>query len=178
MKYAAFLRGVNVSGHNPIKMEPLKQALLKSGYSDVTTYLQSGNVVFRTAQQKNESLESQLEEFLLREFKLHVGVLVKSQKEIVSLLKSNPFLDKAHDEQFLHITFLKGDPSSVDVDTVKKVLSKDEQFDIKKSCVYLYCPNGYGRTKLNNSNWEKWSHGLCTTRNWNTLMAMDSLLKE
>jgi uncharacterized protein (DUF1697 family) len=105
-------------------------------------------------------------------------VLVKSQKEIASLLKSNPFLDKAHDEQFLHFTFIRGNPRRIDVQVIAKALSKNEQFNITSKCVYLYCPNGYGRTKLNNSNWEKWTGCLCTTRNWNTMKAVDALLQK
>jgi uncharacterized protein (DUF1697 family) len=66
MNYAAFLRGVNVSGHNLIKMDILKKMLADNGYPDVKTYLQSGNLVFTTSQQKNELLESRLEAVLLK----------------------------------------------------------------------------------------------------------------
>ena len=176
MKYTAFLRAVNVSGHNRIKMDLLRDILSDYGMKDVSTYLQSGNVVFKSENHKKEVLESQLETLLYKKFGFEVSVFVKSKKEIATLLVKNPFLDKNHEEQFLHATLFKGKNNGIDIEAIDKIKMENEEFKILGSCVYLYCPNGYGRTKLNNANWEKWSKCKCTTRNWNTMRAVDKLL--
>ena len=176
MKYTAFLRAINVTGYHRIKMDLLRDILSDYGIKDVSTYLQSGNVVFKSEYNKKEVLESQLETLLYKKLGLEVSVFVKSKKEIATLLVNNPFLDKDHEEQFLHATFFKGKNNGIDTEAIEKIKMENEEFKILGSSVYLYCPNGYGRTKLNNANWEKWSKCKCTTRNWNTIKAIDRLM--
>ena len=108
MKYTAFLRAINVAGRNRIKMDLLRNILSDYGIKDVSTYLQSGNVVFKSENHKKEVLESQLETLLYKKFGFEVSVFVKSKKEIATLLVKNPYLDKNHEEQFLHATLFKG----------------------------------------------------------------------
>ncbi len=174
MKYAAFLRAVNVSGHNRLKMDALKKALADNGYAEPATYLQSGNIVFESGKARNESLAAAIERLLRDNFKLDVTIFVKSKGDMASIISNNPFLDPAHDESFLHVTFYGGSPGDIDRNAVEKLRTGGEEYAIKQDHIYIYCPNGYGRTKLNNTTWEKW--GTCTTRNWNTIKAVHSLM--
>ena len=176
MRYTAFLRAINVLGHNRIKMDLLRDILSKDGIEDVSTYLQSGNVVFKSEIHKNDLLESQFEKLLHKKLGLEVSVIVRSKKEIAAFLVNNPFVDKKHEEQFIHVTLFKGKQSGIDTEAIDMIKMTNEEFKILGRYVYLYCPNGYGRTKLNNANWEKWSKCKCTTRNWNTIKAIDKLL--
>ncbi len=178
MNYAAFLRAVNVTGHNRITMDRLKKVFLEAGYTDVVSYLQSGNIVFTCPQQPTKSLEAALETLLSQQLKLSVAVFVKSKKDIASCIQQNPFVDAKYDRAFLHVTFTKGTLSVVDTGSIIKSMAPREEFKMTGSSIYLYCPHGYGRTKLSTVSWEKWTGGVCTTRNWKTMLAINSLLQD
>jgi uncharacterized protein (DUF1697 family) len=166
--YVALLRGVNV-GQNTLKMERLRQLWSELGFQNVTTYVQSGNVVFE-AEGSPASWSSAIEPKLAGETRLPVTVLVRTPAELKSIIARNPFLkEKGIDRSKLHVTFLA---SAVGKDALKKLSAVNagaDQFRLSGQEVYLYCPNGYGRTKLSNNALEKALSVKATTRNWNTV---------
>ena len=176
MRYVAFLRAINVTGTNMVKMPALKEVFLKSGFTDVSTYLQSGNVVFSAGSVPRTALEDKIESRLASALGLSVKVLVRTKNEIEVIIKSNPFLRAGRETEFLHATIFK---SKIDVEGIElQAIKKDnrEEFNLTEECVFLYCPLGYGRTKLNNTNWERWLKIAATTRNWKTILAVNGLM--
>ena len=170
--YVALLRGVNVGGKT-MKMEALRSIFLELGFSNVRTYVQSGNVVFAAAKVSANQLSREIEERILREFSLPVSVIAKSSKEMEAIVKRNPLLkQKGVDESKLHVTFLAGTPKKAAAADLQSLAANGERFQILDQQIYLYCPNGYGRTKLSNNAIEKRLSVIATTRNWRTVNAL------
>ena len=166
--YIAILRGINVSGHKIIKMERLRVTFEAMGFAHVETYVQSGNVIFETSE-PSESLAAKIERKILNEFGFEVPVLTKSSKEMMEIVKQNPFPRKASiDQSKLHVTFLSDDPPRKALELLEPLAVSAEQVRIVGRAVYLYCPNGYGNTKLANTAIEKKLSCRATTRNWAT----------
>lgn len=166
--YVAILRGINVSGHKIIKMDRLRASFEEIGFTNVKTYVQSGNVIFETGEPP-AGLAAKIEKRILDDFGFDVPVLTKSSKEMMDIVKRNPFLkDKSIDQGKLHVTFLSDDPSRNALELLKPLAVGAEQVHIVGRAVYLYCPNGYGNTKLNNTAIEKKLSCRATTRNWAT----------
>ncbi len=174
--YIAMLRGINVSGHNIIKMEQLRASFAALGVSNVKTYIQSGNVVFEAAKDSAASVSKKIEQMILRDFGFSVPVLLKTASEMEEIIKCNPLLKiPAINQSRLHVTFLSGDPPKTAHAALQPLAAKTEQFRVVGRVVYLYCPDGYGKSKLANSAIEKRLSVGATTRNWttvNTLLAM------
>ena len=105
MKYVAFLRGINVSGQKIIKMENLREMFSSFGFKNVTTYIQSGNVLFETAKTNAQTLTKKIESGLQKALGYDVTVLVRTVDEMVEIVKRNPFKNiKADEEKLLYVT--------------------------------------------------------------------------
>ena len=168
--YIALLRGINVSGKNIIKMVQLKQMFEDIGFTDVITYIQSGNIIFSSDETNESILESTISEAIIKTFGFEVPVMVLLPNELNIILKANPFITE--DNTKLHITLLS---KNFDSELIANIdLSKylpDRCFIIERA-VYLFCPNGYGNTKLTNTFFEKKLECTATTRNLKTWMEL------
>jgi uncharacterized protein (DUF1697 family) len=166
--YVAMLRGINVSGHKIIKMERLRAIFEEMGFARVKTYVQSGNVVFET-DESPAGLAAAIESKILSEFSFEVPVLTKSGKELKEIVKRNPFVkDPAIDPAKLHVTFLSDEPRRDALQLLQPLAAGAEQVRLVSRAVYLFCPNGYGNTRLTNTAIEKKLSCRATTRNWAT----------
>jgi uncharacterized protein (DUF1697 family) len=171
--YVAMLRGINVSGHKIIKMEQLRAAFEALGFSDVTTYVQSGNVVFTAATNSTALITQRIEERISSDFGFAVPVLLRTAKELGEIVKGNAFVKVgAIDRAKLHVTFLTGAAPKTAAKSLEVLMVKPEQFQVSGREIYLYCPNGYGKTKLSNSAIEKKLGVGATTRNWKSVNAL------
>jgi uncharacterized protein (DUF1697 family) len=168
--YVALLRGVNVGGHKAVKMDQLRNAFEALGFEGVKTYVQSGNVVFNAQKQASEQLSKRIEEKVLREFGIAVPVTVKTAGEMNAVIRNNPFLqEKGIDLSKLHVTFLSHAPEKTALKMLDAIAATPDQFLSSGKEIYLYCPNGYGVTKLSNNALEKVLSVRATTRNWRTV---------
>jgi uncharacterized protein (DUF1697 family) len=168
--YIAILRGINVSGKNIIRMDALRELFISMGFSDVVTYIQSGNAVFRAHDTGSEALVSKISEGISKTFGLKVPVIARTSAELSEVIGKNPFLkEKDILVEKLHVTFLSAVPASEDVKKLESVRSGNDRFIQKGREIYLYCPNGYGNTKLSNTAIESKLKVTATTRNWNTI---------
>jgi len=176
IKYIAMLRGINVSGSKPVKMEQLRASLTALGLGDVKTYIQSGNIVFAAAPEAAASLSGKIEKRILKDFSFVVPVLLRTVREMEEIVRENPLLKVTGvDHAKLHVTFLSTNPPKTAVGQLLPLAVPPEQLFIVGREIYLYCPNGYGNTKLSNVTIEKKLSVGATTRNWktvNTLLAM------
>lgn len=170
--FIAMLKGINVSGHKIIKMERLRASFADLGFANVRTYVQSGNVIFET----NESpagLAAKIEGQILKDNGFDVPVLTKTAAELAGIIERNPLVkDKAIDQEKLHVTFLSSDPPKDALSLLRPLAAGAEQVRIIGRAVYLYCPNGYGNTKLTNRAIEKKFSCHATTRNWKTTLML------
>jgi uncharacterized protein (DUF1697 family) len=171
--YIAMLRGINVTGHRIIKMEQLRASFAALGFRKVKTYVQSGNVVFEATNDSAASLSKKIEKKILCDFGFSVPVLLKTSKEIEEIIGCNPFLKTVGiDHSKLHVTFLSNDPPETALEQLRPLAATSEQFRIIGREIYLWCPNGYGITKLANAAIEKKLSLVATTRNWKTVNAL------
>jgi len=168
--YIAILRGINVSGHKLIKMDALRKLFDDMGFKNTKTYIQSGNVVFQCKQAKVQDLEQKIASSIQKEFGFEVPVLVKEANDLEVVLKNNPFINKRkEDVTKLHVTFLSAEPEKALVEKIKEGNYAADEFIVTGKAVYLFCPNGYGNTKLSNTFFENKLKVTATTRNWKTI---------
>ncbi len=106
MRYIALLRGINVGGHNKIKMESLREMFSALGFDNVKSYINSGNVAFDTRKSDNIKLASKIAEAIEKEFTLAIKVLVRSKPEIEDIVENNPFEGRFENDKDLHVFFL------------------------------------------------------------------------
>ncbi len=173
MKMVAFLRAVNVTGNNMVSMANLADLFRNLGFTDVQTYKQSGNVIFN-----GMAAEEKIEKALVKKLGFHVMVIVKTTKEMESIVKKNPFKIRPAEYQFFHATMFKRKIPVKRIVEADQRKADNEEYVIDGSVIYLSCPNGYGKTKLNNTNLERWTNMSATTRNWRTIQAINNLLGE
>jgi len=178
MKYIALLKGINVGGQKMIKMKDLVNALASLHFSSIKTYLQSGNVVFEHEVEDILKLTEKIESKISEAFGFAVKTIIHTNDELESIINNNPFVDEPDiDPEKLHVTFLSEMPEQSRVENLEIKKEEVEKFSIISREVYLYCPNGYGNTKLNNSVFEKKLNVIATTRNWKTVKNIFTLSK-
>jgi uncharacterized protein (DUF1697 family) len=166
--YVAMLRGVNVGAKNRIKVSALAQVFTDLGHADVVTYIQSGNVVFKSAGKSAPTLARAIEARIAADLGCDVAVLLRSKAELARVARGNPFLPEA-DPARLHVTFLAEKPDASSVRAVNAYDAGTDAFVVRGRDVYLHTPNGYGNTKINNGFFEKRLQAIATTRNWNSV---------
>lgn len=167
-RYIAILRGINVSGKNKILMQDLKLIFESLHFKNVQTYIQSGNVVFEAKSEKN--LATLIQQKIKDQYGFDVPVIIRTVDEISGNLKTNPYLKQKNIElDKLHITFLSETPTKENLTKIKTYHFEPDVFEIIGNEVYLYCPNGYGITKLSNTFFENKLKVSATTRNWKTV---------
>jgi uncharacterized protein (DUF1697 family) len=169
----ALLRGINVSGHQVMKMEPLRGSFEALGFGNVRTYVQSGNVVFEAKAGDLAGLPGKLAARLLRDFGFSVPVTVRAAEEMGRVVRENPFLkEKGIDLSKLHVTFLSDIPSGAGLKKLGGMATGPDRFHCRRTSVYLHCPEGYGNTRLSNNAIEKALAVGATTRNWKTVTTL------
>jgi uncharacterized protein (DUF1697 family) len=170
--FISILRGINVSGQKKILMNDLK-SLYESFFKDVNTYIQSGNVAFKSSETNDLKIAKKIEAAIFKKYNFHVPVIVRSACEMKKIVSSNPFLkDKNIDVKKLHVTFLSETPSEENVKSIENVDFSQDQFIISGKEIYLHIPESYGKTKLSNQFFEKKLKVTATTRNWNTVVKL------
>ncbi len=166
--YVALLRGINVGSHNKIKMNDLVRLLESIPLSRVATYIQSGNIIFQSKITSRPVLKDQLQSAINHHFGMDVTVLLRTKVQWQALVANNPFLP-AQDPAYLHVTLFDRAPDEDLLHEVETIKSDATARRGLHQSIYLYCPQGYGRTKLSNTFLEKKLKLKATTRNWKTV---------
>jgi uncharacterized protein (DUF1697 family) len=170
--YVSMLRAVNVGGTSPIKMEALRAVYESLGLADVRTLLQSGNVLFRSGLTDRERLVKRLMQEIERQLDLKVEVILRTLAEVASIVERGPVLSPRADPKKLQVMFLSKVPdAAAQAALVKWHKSKDlkEMLEPRGPEIYLYYPDGVGRSKLTTGVIERHLDVSGTARNWNTL---------
>lgn len=177
--YISILRGINVSGQKQIKMDALKKCYESLGFENVSTYVQSGNVIFSAGNPDTGELAKTISDSIRASSGFDVPVLVMEAGYLKRVIDNNPFAgDDAKDQRFMHVTFLASAPMDFDPVIFEDKKQDGEEIAFGDRVVYLYCPNGYGRTKLNNNFLESKLNVTATTRNWKTTTELYRLAGE
>jgi uncharacterized protein (DUF1697 family) len=169
----SMLRGVNVGGHNLIKMEALRALYASLKFEDVATFIQSGNVVFRTKERDLEKIGKRLGDGIEKSFGFRPGVILRTAEEMRGVIARNPFAARTDVEPGkLLVLFLAGMP---DAEAQKKVLTVKadrEELRVDGRELYIYFPDGQGRSKLSIAAVERALKVSGTGRNWNSVVKL------
>ncbi|MBD0823812.1 DUF1697 domain-containing protein [Aestuariibaculum marinum] len=174
--FIALLRGINVSGQKKIPMAELRTLLSNAGFTGVQTYIQSGNVVFRSDVKDEKSISETISKAILKQFGFDVSVLVKTLEDFQAVFEASPFSEEALKKSYFMLLFDK--PKLELAEQIMQLSTSEEQFTITENCVYFYSANGYGKTKFNNNFFERKLNIIATARNYNTMVKLLSLSAE
>jgi uncharacterized protein (DUF1697 family) len=175
-KWLLLLRGINVSGHNIIKMIDLKKMLENKGLRNVKTYIQSGNVVFESENER-DFLMNQIAEGINEEFSVNPKILLLTKDEFESAVCNSPYTEEALNEgKSVHVYFMSSKPSLDKINSCDKYLSNGESIKIEECILYFHAPNGIGQSVF-----ARKMEGLLdvdtTGRNWNTISKIATMLQ-
>lgn len=168
--YIALLRGVNVSGQHILPMATLKNLLTVAGFENVTTYIQSGNIIFNTAETEKAKIGKVISGIIENNLGFNPTTIVLTRQDLLQFLQENPFLKETDfDPKQLYFTFLETSPQEELLQKIKTLDFSPDRFIISNHIIYVNCPNGYGKTKINNQFFEQKLKVNATTRNLNTV---------
>jgi uncharacterized protein (DUF1697 family) len=166
----SMLRGVNVGGHNKIKMDALRELYESLKLRDAQTYVQSGNVVFRTKEQDLVKLAKRIEDTIERSLGFRPNVILRTPAELRNVIAGNPFAGRDGIEpNKLLVTFLADHPGQEARDKVLAIKTDPEELRLEGREIYVYFPTGMGRSKLQMGGIERILKVPGTGRNWNSV---------
>lgn len=178
-KHLALLRGINVSGHNMIKMEALKAALEAIGFSNVVTYIQSGNVFVETEEESSFGVGFKIKQEIFKTFGHEVPVIVIGKNDLELCFKNNPFLkQKDVDTKKLYVAFVSKELSSSAINDLKISQFKPDEAAIDGNRIFIKYDIGAGKTRLDQKYIEKKLNVTATIRNWNTVTKLLEMYEE
>jgi uncharacterized protein (DUF1697 family) len=153
--HVALLRGINVGGNNKVPMAELRELMASLGHADVTTYIQSGNVVFSTGETDITALAEGLEQAIVAAFGIQVRVAVFSRDELAQVIRDNPYSDEPN-PRAVHAVFLSASPGPEVAKGVADAQRRAEQkqpgtrdtAQVMGRAIFLHTPDGFGRSEL------------------------------
>lgn len=141
------------------------------GFQDVSTYIQSGNVIFSTKSHNRSELKRTIEDVIKQKYKFQVPVELRTNKELANIINNCPFglIDVEKEGTKVFVTFLSSTPVKGKFEKVQEYAADTEKLVLKANEIYLFCPYGYGKSKLSNVFLEQKLEVGATTRNWKTV---------
>ena len=174
-QYVALLRSVNIGGYGRIPMTELRASFDKLGYADVTTYIQTGNVLFSTPSKSESKIVNTIEERLDEDFGESPAVILRNVPELLRIGKASPYARAGANPARHHVTFLATAPSKAVLSALELPRSGQDELVVDGREVYVHTPNGYAETKYTGSFIERRLGVVSTTRNWNTVTKLCEL---
>jgi uncharacterized protein (DUF1697 family) len=172
----AFFRGINVGGNNMLPMKSLAALMTKLGYDGVQTYIQSGNVVFRSDKKDAAVIEEHIAGAVTKAHGFKPRILVLSDRALLKAIKENPFPDATANHKSLHLWFLAAPCSKPRLDAIEELKARNESFVLTKSVFYFHAPDGIGKSKLA-GRIEKLLGVDATARNWQTVTKVSEIAR-
>jgi uncharacterized protein (DUF1697 family) len=184
--HVALLRGINVGGKNKVPMAELREVVTSLGHTGVSTYIQSGNVLFTTEATDTVQLASELEAAIAARFGVNSAVVVLSRDQLARILEANPY--PTHEPKKVHVVFLGAEPGQELLDRIRAVESaaaakgSRDAITAKKNALYLHTPDGYGTSELSEALFRIIGKGVyqlaATARNWATSTTLLSMCEK
>ena len=164
------LRGINVGGKRKILMGDLRKLLAENGYTEIRTYIQSGNILLESDKEMDtEKIGVHIQKLIEKTYGFVVPTVVLSFEDLKNAHTNNPFPTPKLETTSLHLTILQSTPDSKLVETITDFDAGTDRFIIKDQFVYLCCEGKYHKSKLTNNFFEKKLKVPATTRNWRTV---------
>jgi uncharacterized protein (DUF1697 family) len=177
--YIAMLRGINVGGNKRMQMDKLRASFESMGFEAVKSYIQSGNVVFKTKKTSPAALAKKIEKQIVADFGFSSSVIVRSSGEIEAIVVNNPLLsDAGIDPTKLHVMFLSASPSAAAAQQFTALTVEPERCHCGDNDIYLYLPNGVSQSVLFKSPVDRILAVTNTTRNWKTVTSLRQMCQE
>ncbi len=176
--YVSLLRGINVGGHRKLLMRDLAAMFGAAGCENVRTYIQSGNVVFRTSPALADGLSARMTAAIAASHGFQIPVVMRTASEFDRIIRGNPFLAAGADPTKLHVGFLAETPDPARVATLDPDRSPPDAFEVRGNEVYLHFPAGVARSKLTNDYFDRMLGTVCTIRNWRTVCRLHAMVSE
>lgn len=171
IRYLAFLRGINVGGYRKIKMTDLRATFISAGYTDVITYIQSGNVIFNSTEINPELLSQNIEQSIEKTAGFRTEVIIRTASELENIVHQNPFEGREDDRHKLYVTFFKVEPTQDIIQELLSLRSDIEQFTIRKRELFsLIDKKAPQKSRFSNNFIEKHFNIPATTRNWRSVI--------
>jgi len=171
MRQVVLLRGVNLGPRNRIAMPALHHALTAAGLQDVSTYVQSGNVVL-SSDATPDQLARECERLLDAAFGLRIAAVARTRDELAAVVERNPFVEVAVNPKRYQVSFLSAEPDPDALRSCAELAAPEERLVAIGREIYAWHPDGVGRSRL----WAKLAGPAlgvtATARNWTTVTAL------
>lgn len=165
-----FLRGINVGGHAKIKMDALRALFLSLKFEEPQTYVQSGNVVFKSSEPNLELLAKRIKQAIAKKFACSPEIMLRSAAELSAVVAHNPFSKRKNIEPAkLHVFFLAGQPAKNAAENIRQLAIQAEELHLIGRELFVYFPNGVGKSRLPWARLDKALQTPSTGRNWNSV---------
>jgi uncharacterized protein (DUF1697 family) len=175
----SMLRAVNVGGHAKIKMEALRALYSSLKFENPQTYVQSGNVIFKTSERNQEAVAKRIQKAVEKQFGCCPEVILRTTEEFRAVVAKNPFAKHSGIEPGkLLVTFLAIDPGDKARETLRNQNFQPEELHVSGRELFIYFPNGAGKSKLPWRRIDKILQTRGTARNWNSVMKMLELAEQ
>ena len=176
-RFVSLFRGINVGGHQQVRMDELKALHISLGLTDVVTYIQSGNVVFTGDDADVAQLARRIEDGFAQKFGFSTKVIVRTSAELQDIIAHNPFQDQPQKEsKWVVVLFLATRPDSTALEDLQKSYDGPEEFYLLGQELFIYYPDGIGRSKLTAPLLDKKLKTTGTGRNWNTILQLQKIM--
>ena len=177
MTQVALLRGINVGGNNMLPMKELAKIFADAGCTDVRTYIQSGNVIFKKTggtARLSDAITANIE----KRFGFRIPVIVRTADELRKTIRDNPYLVAGVDAKALYVYFMAHSPNARAIAGLNPARSANDSFQVRGQEIYLHLPNGMGRSKLTNAYFDSKLATTCTARNWATALKLSEMMAD
>ena len=174
--FVALFRGINVGGKNKLLMRDLASLMESMGLQNVSTYIQSGNVVFQADDSVASGLATMIRDAILERFGFSPDVIILDRATLEKAISENPSPDADSEPSKVHLSFLLELPSNPDLGALERIRQPTERFELKGKVFYLHAPDGIGRSKLA-ARVERSLGVSGTGRNWRTVLKLDEMAR-
>jgi uncharacterized protein (DUF1697 family) len=165
-----FLRGINVGGHAIIKMEALRALFVSLKLQQPQTYVQSGNIIFGTSERDLGRLAARIKQAIEKKFACSPAVVLRSVADLRAVVSNNPFAKRSNIEPAkLHVFFLAARPAKNAAENLRQLAIQPEELHLMARELFIYFPNGAGKSKLPWTRVDKALETQGTGRNWNSV---------
>ena len=171
--YIALLRGINVGGHKKVPMAELRELLSKSGFENVQTYIQSGNVILQSSEKNTQNIEEIIKQAILGHFGFEVSVLAITKSDLKRIFDDSPFSEEKKKKSYFMM--LHDCPEEALIKAASEKIYEGEEYNIIRDCIYYFCDKGLGQAKFNVNFFERKLNTFATARNYNTMLKLLSL---
>jgi uncharacterized protein (DUF1697 family) len=175
--YVALLRGINVGGKNKLPMKDLTAMFTAAGCIGVTSYIQSGNVIFSASKSLAAKVPSLVSAAIEKQFGFQTRVVVRTVEQMRQVAGGNPFLVAGVEERLLSVMFLADSPEAAHVEKLDPLRSHPDSFLVVGDEIFLHTPTGLADTKLTNAYFDSRLKTIGTSRNWRTVLKLLELME-